>query len=430
MYEHALACDSNTICFNHRLLSFEQQPDSITAVIEDIGNGMTRKTEADYLVGADGARSLVRQSLGIHYLGEGGAVRDFMGGRMHAIYLRVPDFYRVSGHAPAWMNVTFNRDRRAFMAAVDGKSEFAFHTQLRADEDETALSDADATGMFRTAMGAPVDIEILSRGTWRAGYTLVVERMQSGRIFLGGDAAHLFTPAGGLGYNTAIEDAVNLGWKLAAVVRGAAPHSFLATYEQERRPAAVRNTNYARQFAESLGANAAPEELEDDSPTGAEARARAGEYFNRHARKEFNIPGITFGCRYDASQIIVTDGDPPPDRANVYIPTSCPGGRAPHLWLGEDHSLYDEFGFEWTLLRLGPKPPSATGIKQAFADTGLELKVLDIPRDTARDLYETDLALIRPDQVVAFRGQRIRDPRALTDKVSGHVQTETGPAQG
>ena len=432
LYEHALACRSNTIRFNHRLLDFDQQPDGVTATIEDIKNGTAFTVQAGYLVGADGARSLVRQALGFHYVGEGGAVREFMGGRMHAMYIRVPDFYSMSGHAPAWMNVTFNRDRRAFMAAVDGKSEFAFHTQLRADEDETALSDADAIAMFHAAMGAQVSVDILSRGTWRAGFTLVVERMQSGRIFLGGDAAHLFTPAGGLGYNTAIEDAVNLGWKVAAVVRGAAPHSLLATYEQERRPAAVRNTNYARQFADSLGANIAPAELEDDSPAGAEARARAGEYFNVHARKEFNIPGITFGCRYDGSPVIVADGEPPPDRANVYTPTSCPGGRAPHLWLGEDHSLYDEFGFEWTLLCLGTRPPSTEGIKTAFAEVGLELKVLNVESEMARDIYETDLALIRPDQVVAFRGQEISDARGLTVKVTGYVQPGTGvtPAQG
>ena len=422
LYKHALACAGNTVRFSHCLLSFEQQPGGVSALIEDMENGTTFTVHADYLVGADGARSLVRQSLGYHYAGDTGAVRDFMGGRMHAMYIRAPDFYSKSGHAPAWMNVTFNRDRRAFMAALDGKSEFAFHTQLRTDEDETTLSDTDAVDMFRSAMGAPIDIEILSRGTWRAGFALVVERMQNGRIFLGGDAAHLFTPAGGLGYNTAIEDAVNLGWKLAAVVRGAAPRSLLGTYEPERRPAALRNTNFARQFADSLGANIAPAELEEDSPAGIEARARAGEYFNRHARKEFNIPGITFGCRYDGSPIIVTDGEAPPDQANVYIPTSCPGGRAPHLWLGENHSLFDEFGFEWTLLRLGPKPPSAERIRAAFAEAGLELKVLDVTSEMARDIYETDLALIRPDQVVAFRGQEITDARALLAKVSGHIQ--------
>ena len=432
LYKHALACNSNTIRFSHRLLSFEQHPGQVTAVIENIEKGSTFAVHADYLVGADGSRSLVRQSLGFNYLGESGAVRDFMGGRMHAMYIRAPEFYSVSNHAPAWMNVTFNRERRAFMAAVDGKSEFAFHTQLRPDEDETTLSDADAGDMFRAAMGARIDLEILSRGTWRAGFTLVAEHMQSDRIFLGGDAAHLFTPAGGLGYNTAVEDAVNLGWKLAAVVRGAAPRSLLATYEQERRPAAVRNTGYARGFADSLGANIAPPELEDDSPAGAEARAAAGEYFNRHARKEFNIPGITFGCRYDGSPIIVADGVPPPDGANVYVPTSCPGGRAPHLWLGEGHSLYDEFGFEWTLLRLGTKPPSAAGIKKVFVEAGLELKVVAIRDAAARDIYEADLALIRPDQVVAFRGQEIRDPGELMARVSGHVQRGTSPmpAQG
>ena len=432
LYKHALSCKSNTIRFNHRLLSLKQEPDRVNALIENLENGTTFIAQADYLVGADGARSLVRQSLGYHYVGDGGAVRDFMGGRMYAMYIRVPEYYSVSGHAPAWMSVTFNSDRRAFMAAVDGKSEFAFHTQLQANEDETTLSDADAIAMFQAAMGAQVGVEILSRGSWRAGFTLVVERMQSERIFLGGDAAHLFTPAGGLGYNTAIEDAVNLGWKLAAVVRGGAPRSLLDSYEPERRPAAVRNTNYARQLADSLGANTAPAELEDDSPAGAVARCHAGEYFNRHARKEFNIPGITFGCRYDGSPIIVVDGRPPPDRANIYIPTSCPGGRAPHLWLGKDHSLYDEFGFEWTLLRLGPKPPATAGIEMAFAEAGLELKVLDITSAAARDIYETDLALIRPDQVVAFRGQKIRNAQALTAKVTGQVQTDTAvaPTQG
>ena len=102
LHKHALACAGNTVRFSQRLLSFEQQPDRVSALIEDMENGTTFTVHADYLVGADGARSLVRQSLGYHYAGETGAVRDFMGGRMHAMYIRVPDFYSVSGHAPAW----------------------------------------------------------------------------------------------------------------------------------------------------------------------------------------------------------------------------------------------------------------------------------------------------------------------------------------
>src|SRR5690606_8144273 len=164
----------------------------------------------------------------------------------------------------------------------------------------------------------------------------------------------------GLGYNTAIEDAVNLGWKLAAAIRGCAGPELLASYERERRPLAVRNTGYARAFAESLGCIKAPPALEHDTPAGAEARRVAGQYPNAHARREFNIPGITFGGRYDGSPVIVPDGTrPPADAPERYEPSACPGGRPPHLWLADGRSLYDTFGFEWTLLRLGPSAPAA-----------------------------------------------------------------------
>src|SRR5262249_20106080 len=141
----------------------------------------------------------------------------------------------------------------AFAAAVDGKGEFAFHTQLREGEDERNVTEADALAMFRAAVGADIDAVVLARAAWTAGHALVADGFRRGRVFLGGDAAHLFTPAGGLGYNTAVEDAVNLGWKLAATIKGVAGPGLLDSYELERRPAAVRNTGYARGFAESLG---------------------------------------------------------------------------------------------------------------------------------------------------------------------------------
>jgi hypothetical protein len=223
--------------------------------------------------------------------------------------------------------------------------------------------------------------------------------MQRGRVFLGGDAAHLFTPTGGLGYNTAIEDAVNLGWKLASVVKGVSPATLLDSYEIERRPVALRNTDYARRFADSLGLFAPAPEIEDETERGHEARRAAGIYLDRHARAEFNIPGITFGGRYDASPIIVPDGGlPPPDAANVYVPSACPGGRAPHAWLADGVSLYDRFGFEWTLLQFGDVVPA-----EAVRALGGDVKLVTLPR-SLRDLYEADLALIRPDQIVAWRG--------------------------
>lgn len=416
---HAEALPGIAVHYGWKLSRFTETASGIEAEVERVSDGQARAIRADYLIGADGARSVVRQALGFRYMGEEGAVRDFFGGRMYAIYLRAPDFYRLVPHPPAWMNVTFNRERRAFMAAVDGKGEFAFHTQLRAHEIESEITPDRALAMFQEAVGAPIDTEILSRGTWTAGYALVAERFQQGRVFIAGDAAHLFTPAGGLGYNTAIEDAVNLGWKLAAVIRGEAGPGLLASYEAERRPNAERNTGYAKRFADSLGLFEPAAEIEDDTPEGATARRIAGDYLGAHGRTEFNIPGITFGVRYYASPIIVGDGtEPPPDAANIYVPSACPGGRAPHLWLSAEHSLYDSFGFEWTLLRLSRQ---ADGRRMAAvaAAAGLSLKIVDLFHDEARDLYQADLVLIRPDQMIAWRGNSDEAAAEIVRRVLG-----------
>jgi 2-polyprenyl-6-methoxyphenol hydroxylase-like FAD-dependent oxidoreductase len=170
-------------------------------------------------------------------------------------------------------------------------------------EDPDAWTQEDAHRVFSEAMGCEIPIEVLSMVTWTAGHALVAESFQQGRVFLGGDAVHLFTPTGGLGYNTAVEDAVNLGWKLAHVVQGRAPESLLATYELERKPLAQRNTAYAKHFADSVGLFPATPELEADAPAGMQSRQAASEYLNAHVRLEFNIPGVTFGARYDGSPI-------------------------------------------------------------------------------------------------------------------------------
>lgn len=405
LWKHAAALPSVSLFYGWRMTVFADRGSHVEIVAERIADGVEATIRGAYLVGADGPRSAIRRQLGFNYVGRTGVVREFMGGRMYAIYVRAPDFYRVVPHKPGWMNVTINRDRRALMAAVDGRGEFAFHTQLRAREEESRVSEADAAAMVRAAIGAPIALEILSRDTWTAGHALVADGFQRDRVFLGGDAAHLFTPTGGLGYNTAVEDAVNLGWKLAAVVKRQAGPNLLDTYSMERRPSAVRNTGHAQAFADSLGLFQPAPEIEDDTPQGAAARLEAGTYLNAHARAEFNIPGITFGGRYDGSPIIVADGTaPPPDVINTYVPSACPGGRAPHLWLADGRSLYDAFGFEWTLLRLGRRAPESAGFAHAAAALGLDLTVLDLPGDEARELYGADLALIRPDQIVAWRG--------------------------
>ncbi len=422
---HAEALGGVSINYGWRVTGFDARAEEVTVWAAAVAGGATRSVQARYLVGGDGARSLVRRTLGISYAGDAGAVRDFFGGRMFAIYLRCPQFYDVVPFQPAWMNVTFNSQRRAFMAAVDGRGEFAFHTQLREGERAEDIGEAQGLDMFRSAVGHPVQAEILSMGTWNAGYALVAESYGRGRVLIGGDAAHLFTPAGGLGYNTAVDDAVNLGWKLAAAIKGVAAPAILASYEIERRPNAVRNTGFARTFAESIGLYAPPAGLEDDTPAGEALRGEAGAYLAAHGRAEFNIPGITFGGRYDASPIIVTEPRAPAeDRPDVYIPTASPGGRAPHAWIDDTTSLYDLFGFEWTLLRRGRRPPGGEGLIAAASRMGMDLAVIDNLDPDLEQLYQAPLVLVRPDQIVAWRGTDDTDARRTIETVLGHRMTQ------
>ena len=404
LYKHAKVCPSVELAFSSRVVAIEQTSDGVTADIESVDGGPKRLIQARYLIGADGPRSLVRRHLGIEYSGDGAAERNFMGGRMLALYLRSPAFYQVCPHAKSWMYCTFNAERRALLISVDGKGEFVFHTQVRPDEDPNSVDDAKALDMFRQAVGATIPVEILSRDFWLAGRALVADSFRSGRIFLGGDAVHLFTPTGGMGYNTAIEDAVNLGWKLASVLKRQAPEALLDSYEAERRPVALRNTGFARTFADSIGLYRPSPALEAEGKAGETSRRRAGEYLANHARAEFNIPGFTFGARYDGSPIIADDPAPsPPDTPTAYVPTGKPGGRAPHIWLPDGRSLFDCFGFEWTLLCLGDHERQAGAFSAAALEAGLDLKVVTVDDEEARDLYESDLVLIRPDQVVAWR---------------------------
>jgi 2-polyprenyl-6-methoxyphenol hydroxylase-like FAD-dependent oxidoreductase len=423
---HAQAWPSVDLRYGVTLEEFSDDGGAVHARIRPTEGGAVQAVQARILVGADGARSMVRRQLGIAWGGETGIQRAFMGGRMLALYLRSPALAAVLAPVRAWMYVTVNHARRAFVASVDGVAEYALHAALRPEEDADAWTAVQAQDIVRQVVGQDVPFDLLSMGTWLAGHALVAERLVHGRVVLAGDAAHLFTPTGGLGYNTAVEDAVNLGWKLASVVRGRAPLSLLQSYESERKPLAERNTRYARQFADSVGLVEAHVLLEEDSPAGAAERARAGRHLDAHARLEFNIPGVTFGGRYDDSPLIADDGRAaPPDEANRYVPTAKPGGRPPHAWLADGRSLFDLFHPEWTLLVLDTSPHASPDAARAFEEAalalGLDLRVVRPDTPGLRALYEAPLALIRPDQIVAWRGSDARDAHAVLARACGHV---------
>ena len=405
--------------FGWRAQRIQQHEDGVTVTAERISTGKTERIEADFAVGCDGPRSLVRAALGIGYEGHSREERDFMGGRMLAVHIRSSAFCDVVRAPRAWQYWAMNREQRALMNAIDGRELWVLHVQLPREGADPA---AYARESLVRATGREFPFEILGIAEWTAGFTLVAERFGSGRVFIAGDAAHLFTPTGGQGYNTSVDDASNLGWKLAAVCQGWGGPGLLASYETERKPIALRNTRFARAMAESIGRIELPADLEEDGEAGGAARTALGERLYRHAATEFDIPGIHLGVFYSGSPIVVPDGTAPPkDDWHRYTPGASPGARAPHAWLEEGVSIFDRFGRDFTLLRFDARIDTRS-FEAAARRRGVPLSLLGVSSEEARELYARDLVLVRPDHHVAWRGNAPPDDvDALLARAVGHL---------
>ena len=316
---------------------------------------------------------------------------------------------------------SFNKDRRGVLVAVNGVDNFIYHTQLSAAEQEMGeISTELAKSIFFEALGEGCDVQITDSTFWHAGYTLVAERYGEGRVLIVGDAVHLFTPSGGLGYNTAVEDAMNLAWKLAAIIKGYGGKGLESTYELERKPIAIRNTRVAAAFADSLGNISPSDHLEEKNSTGENERSACGNLLSEHAKREFNIPGVTFGARYDHSVIVLSDSEPLPDSVVSYAPSGVPGGRAPHLWLDGGASLYDCLGDDFTLLCFSRNSDDSHW-RDAAQRLSVPLKILNIHSQDcvgeAEKLYGAELSLIRPDMQICWRGNVGADAEKVLRKV-------------
>jgi 2-polyprenyl-6-methoxyphenol hydroxylase-like FAD-dependent oxidoreductase len=419
--KHAEKWHTNDIRFAWKLTRYDASTNHIDAWIQPCNESIPEiHVRCQYLIGADGPRSMIRQSLGITYSGMTGVKRGYMGGQMFAVYFRSKQLFEKIPHARSWMYVTVNNERRSLLMSVNGIDEFAFHASLHEDESGNEWTKDDAYHVIRQSLGCEVEADILSYLTWTAGHSLYTEKMSQGNIFIMGDAAHLFTPTGGLGYNTAVEDAVNLGWKLASVIKGQSPHKLLDTYTLERCPIGKRNTNYAKMFADSVGLFQVSDEFEQDTPKGIADRQAASLHFNDHARREFNIPGITFGTRYINSPIIAQETGPEPlDQANIYEPCAKPGGRPPHVWLNDDLSLFDTFGPDWTLLCLGEDKVDHQKFLHAADKRKIQLHVVHHPHEELFNLYQAKFVLIRPDQMLAWRGNDDSNANQIIDLALG-----------
>lgn len=414
------ALPSVDVRFGHRLERFEQDGDGVTATVTRLADGATIDIRSDWLVGCDGARSTVRQALGIGYAGKGGEDETFMRGRMLSTYVDAPALAERMNFEPGWHYWTVNEDDRSSIATLDARGKYVVLTRMPPDEDETTV---DAAAAFLGCVGADIPVDILSVKSWMAGLALVADRYQDRRVLMAGDAVHLFTPTGGFGMNTGVDDAANLGWKLAGAVQGWAPPSLLDSYEAERRPIGLRNTSMSHQFASAVAGLEIPPTLEDDTAEGAAEREKMGAHLATFT-EEFRSLGIQLGARYDGSDLIIDDGTAPPeDSPFEYVPSAVPGGRAPHAWLGTNDALFDRFGSGFTLLRLGRDPAEAMALIGAAERRGIPLAVVDIADPQIRDIFGRALILVRPDQHIAWRSDTMpADADAVWDRVTGHAE--------
>ena len=409
------ALPSVELRFGWRLEEFHDRGDGVAALARR-GDGVAEILyEADYLIGCDGAGSGVRGALGIELAGESGVIRPMMGGPMYATYFEADPRAGWLAQDPAWQYWILNPEIRALFIPVDGRNKFLFIAALGTGDGRMR----DPIAMIHLAAGARFPLRVISAQNWTAGYALVAESYRRGRVFLAGDAAHLFTPTGGMGMNTGIDDAVNLAWKLAAVIAGWGGSRLIDSYEAERRPIGQRNTAFASRFADSIGRMPVGAAIEEDSAAGREARAALRPLVEAHAHFEFTIPGIFLGLSYAGSPIVAPDGSsPPPDDPNDYTPNACPGARAPHARFAGD-VLHDRLGPEFTLLRFD-KACDPAPLLAAAESRGMPLAAATIDDAAARKIYDAGLVLIRPDHHVAWRGRRLPDDcGALLDKARG-----------
>jgi 2-polyprenyl-6-methoxyphenol hydroxylase-like FAD-dependent oxidoreductase len=403
---HAESLPSVDLRFNCEFVDCLQDADGVRSRILDRSTGEAWPVHSDFLVGADGARSRVREVIGARMEGEYGLSFNYN------IVFRAPDLAQAHAHGPAVMYWQVSPDTPSLIGPMDRDDLWFFMpTGVKPGEQ---LSDEVAAGMIRRATGIDGRYEIRSRDEWVAS-RFIADRYRQDRVFLAGDACHLHPPFGGYGMNMGVSDAVDLGWKIAAVLRGWGGAALLDSYEQERRPVHQQVIDEAVANHAVLGNQLWREGLDDPGPLGEAARAQAAEQIERTKRREFKSLGVVLGYRYMGSPVIAYEDQAAAEPlSQTYRPSARPGCLAPHRWLSADLSLYDLFGEELTLLALEEiTPDEAAGIDADARAHGVDLKIVSPGDPALRAIYEARLVLIRPDQHVAWRGQRWPGPDLL-----------------
>ena len=423
MREHAQSLPGVELRFSCELTAFTQDAGQVVATVRDLARGEDFTVVTDYLVGADGARSRVRDGIGAKLEGTYGLSRNYN------VVFRAPGLAQAHQHGPAIMYWQVNADAPSLIGPMDrGDKWFFMPTGVAKD---FKLDPADAPAMIRKATGLDLPYEVLSTDEWVAS-SFLGDSYRDRRVFLAGDACHLHPPFGGYGMNMGVADGVDLGWKLAAQLQGWGGPALLDSYERERRPVHDMVLSEAVANHAVLGNQLWKPGLEENNAAGAALRREVGARIGAAKVREFSTLGVVLGYRYDNSPVIAHDGSPAPKLDYVnYVPSSRPGSVAPHAWMHDGSSLYDHFGKGFTLLAHGVHASTIQQAQEEARAAGVPLTVLQPDLPALPELYPTALTLIRPDQHVAWRGNSWPAPSTpLWAMVTGRVHTTTRHTEG
>jgi 2-polyprenyl-6-methoxyphenol hydroxylase-like FAD-dependent oxidoreductase len=426
LFEHAAAQAGIRIVNRTAVEDVVVEDTSSRVALRDLDSGAVTRRSCRYLIGCDGARSIVRKAIGAELTG------DAVVQRVQSTFIRAPGLIDRQRHERAWGTGVINPRRAGMVYAIDGSERWLVHNYMKPGEGDFDSVDRDACIRTILGVGADFDYDIISREDWY-GRRLIADRFRDRSAFIAGDAAHIWVPYAGYGMNAGIADAMNLSWLLAAHLNGWAPSSILDAYEAERWPITSQVSRFAMSHAEAeiRRRSAIPDDIEAAGAKGEAARREVGRLTYEINVQQYACAGLNFGSYYERSPIIAYDGaEPPAYTMNSYTPSTVPGCRTPHLWCGDGRSLYDAMGPEFTLLRFDPAVDVAP-LEAAARTRGVPLKLLDMQRQMAAIFYGDGLVLSRPDQHVAWRGDTLpANALALIDLVRGAASRDSEAESG